>query len=254
MTSRVTEGVAVVTLDRPEKRNSLDASMIAGIAAALDWAAGEVEARVVLLRGAGPDFCAGADLSALAAAAEKGDTLENLDDAMALAELFSRMRHHPLPIVAAVHGHAFAGGAGLALACDLVVCSEDASFAFPEVQLGFVPATVMALVQRAAGQKAAFALLATGDVIDAGNAARLGLVNHVYPASGFQEEAERFAHSLARRPRGTLRLIKRLFYGIESTAFDDAVARGAELNALARSTGEFRAGVDRFLNRRKRER
>src|SRR5690606_739427 len=129
----VADGVAALTLNRPEKRNALDAATVAALREAFARAGADPDARVVLLRGAGNDFCAGADLAHMERLAETGDPLENLADASALGDLFIEMRRLEKPIVAAVHGHAFAGGAGLATACDLVVASESAIFGYPEV-------------------------------------------------------------------------------------------------------------------------
>ena len=177
--------------------------------------------------------------------------LQNLHDAHALGELFVRMRRATKPIVAAVRGSALAGGAGLAGACDIVLASDDAVFGYPEVHLGFVPAMVMALLRRAVGEKVAFELVACGDRIPAAEAHRIGLVNRIFPANRFDQEARAFAVELAQRSVSALHLTKRLLYGMDNVAFEDAIARGAEINALARSTDDCRAGVRRFLERRR---
>lgn len=157
--------LAIVTLARPEKRNALDDRTVSELREAIERADAEPDVVVVLLRGEGPDFCAGADLSQLEKIAAGAGPLENLDDAIGLGELLLRMRRIAKPVIAAVHGHAFAGGAGLASACDLVVAAESARFGYPEVHLGFVPAMVMALLRRACGEKIAFELVARGDRI-----------------------------------------------------------------------------------------
>ncbi|HEX6937854.1 MAG TPA: enoyl-CoA hydratase-related protein [Longimicrobiales bacterium] len=246
----VDDGLALVTLNRPEKRNALDDRTVAELHAAFDRADRDGDARVVLLRGAGPDFCAGADLAQLERIAAGTGPLENLDDAAALGDLLIRMRRLSRPIVAAVHGHAFAGGAGLATACDLVIASDDARFGYPEVHLGFVPAMVMALLRRACGEKIAFELVARGERIDAHEAHRLGIVNRVLPAATFEADALEYARELAARSPSALRLIKRLFYGIDGASFEESIARGAEVNVLARMTEDTRAGVRRFLERK----
>lgn len=244
-------GLAVLTLNRPDKRNALDDRAVAALDAAFERAAADDAVRAILLRGAGPDFCAGADLAQLERVAAGTGPLENLADAAALGALLIRMRRIEKPIVAAVHGHAFAGGAGLATACDIVLASDDARFGYPEVHLGFVPAMVMALLRRACGEKVAFELVARGDRIDAEDARRVGIVNRILPAATFEDDALEYARELAGRSAAALRLIKRLFYGIDGASFEESIARGAELNVLARMTDDTREGVRRFLDSRR---
>jgi methylglutaconyl-CoA hydratase len=250
---RYTEGdhVATVLLDRPEKRNALDATTVRELTAAVARADAAEDVRVLLLRGAGKDFCAGADLEQLERIAAGVGPLDNLADAALLGELFVRMRRAAKPVVAAVHGNAIAGGSGLATAADLVLASEDAVFGYPEVHLGFVPAMVMALLRRAVGEKVAFDLVSGGHRINAAEAHRLGLVNRVLPAAGFEAESAAFARDLAERSASALLLTKRLLYGMDGLSFEEAIARGAEVNVLARGTEDCQAGVRRFLEKQR---
>jgi methylglutaconyl-CoA hydratase len=245
------EGVAIVGLNRPRKRNALDAATVHELGGVFTASEGSDRVRVILLRGEGPDFCAGADLSEMEKLAATTDPLENLRHAGELGGLLIRMRRLRMPIVAAVHGHALAGGAGLATACDLVVAAEDAVFGYPEVRLGFVAAMVMALLRRAVGEKRAFELVSTGEPISADRAVAIGLANRVFPVDGFRESALDFAVELARRPASALELNKRLLYGMDGASFEESIARGAEINTLARLTEETRAGVRRFLEQQK---
>jgi methylglutaconyl-CoA hydratase len=242
--------VRTLILDRPGRRNALNADLIAELTGALADAAVDPETRVVLLRGDGPDFCAGADLEALRQAAESADPTANLADAQSLGALLVLMRRHPKPIVAAVHGHALAGGAGLATACDLVIAREDAIFGYPEVHLGFVPAMVMALLRRVVGEKVAFELVVGGNRIGAEEAAGLGLVNRVIPAAEWETGIRAYVDELAGRSASAVSLIKRLLYGIDGLSFEEAIARGAEVNVLARMTPDTREGLRRFLERK----
>lgn len=242
-------GVRTLTLARPEKRNALNDALINDIAYQLADAAVSEDVRVVLLRAEGPDFCAGADLESLERIAAGADPAANLADAESLGDLLVQMRRHPTPIVAAVHGHALAGGAGLATACDIVLAREDAVFGYPEVHLGFVPAMVMALLRRAVGEKVAFELVVRGDRMGAEEALGLGLVNRVIPAGEWEEGVASYAADLAGRSATAVALIKRLLYGMDGMAFEDAIARGAEVNALARMTPDTLDGVRRFLAR-----
>jgi methylglutaconyl-CoA hydratase len=244
----VAAGVATITLNRPDKRNALDDQTIAELKECLARTNDEAGARVVLLRGAGKDFCAGADLSQLQRVAA-GSTLEdNRADAMNLGELLIQMRGLRKPIVAAVQGNALAGGAGLATACDLVIAHESATFGYPEVKLGFVPAMVMALLVRSVGEKVAFELTAFGNPVTAQEALRLGLVNHVV-SGDFDRAALEYAAELAKRSGSAVRLVKELLHDIDGLSFEDAIARGADINAAARMTDDCREGVRRFLER-----
>ncbi len=246
----VADGVAELVLSRPEKRNALDDRTIAELKEALQLAAEDERVRVLLLRGEGKDFCAGADLSQLERIAVSAGPMENLEDAASLGALFVAMRRLEKPIVAAVHGHAFAGGAGLATACDIVLATDDALFGYPEIHLGFVPAMVMALLRRTSSEKIVFELAARGDRITAGEARAYGLVNRLFPPETFEVDAREYARELARRSPSALALIKRLLYGMDTMSFDEAIARGAEINAIARLTPDYRAGVRRFLESR----
>lgn len=249
--SAIEDGVLSLTLNRPEKRNALNDGVVDALLAALVDASHAGEIRVILLRAEEPDFCAGADLEAMERMAGELDPVANLADAQKLGELFVYMRRHSKPIVAAVNGHALAGGAGLATACDLVLAREDAVFGYPEVRLGFVPAMVMALLRRAIGEKRAFELVSRGERIDAVEAARLGLVNRVIGEAGWTEEVASYAAELAAHSKSALSLVKRLLYGMDGLSFEEAIARGAEVNALARLTPDTRAGLQQFLERRR---
>jgi methylglutaconyl-CoA hydratase len=245
--------VATVTLNRPDKRNALDSATIDGLRAAFAELELEADVRVIFLTGAGSDFCAGADLAQLERIAAGAGAMENLRDAEQLGALLVRMRHGSKPIIAAVRGNAIAGGAGLAGACDIILASSDAHFGYPEVHLGFVPAMVMALLRRAVGEKVAFELVARGDRITAQEAQRVGLVTRVVDAGSFEADVAQYAAELAKRSPSAIALTKRLLYGMDGMPFEEAIARGVEVNALARSTDDCRAGVRKFLDRQRGE-
>src|SRR5262249_14385624 len=203
--SAVADGVARITLARPEKKNALDQEMVIALHEAVR-AAGESDAvRVLQLDGEGADFCAGADLGALAAMLDAGAEAHRRD-AEILGQLFVALRTLPKPVVAAVRGRALAGGCGLAIACDLVLAHEQAQFGFPEVNVGFVPAMVMTLLRRVTGEKRAFELLATGRTVGAQEALGIGIVSRVIPAEEFDAEVARTAAALAAAPASALRL------------------------------------------------
>ena len=242
----VADGVCTLELNRPDKRNALNGDLVSALHDALGEAAVDDEVRVIALRGAGSDFCSGADLAELEKIADMGAE-ESLQDAQRLGDLFVAMRTVEKPIVAVVHGRALAGGAGLATACDLVIAAESAEFGYPEVHLGFVPAMVMAILRRKVGESRAFELVARGQRIGAAEAERLGIFTRVFADAAFDAEVDAYLTDLAKRPPSALALSKRLFYGLDGLSFEEGIARGAEVNVIARLTEACREGVRRFL-------
>ena len=240
--------VARITLNRPEKRNALDALLVAELGAALREADSDGSLRVVAVEGAGRDFCAGADLEALRRSMESS-TLENVEEARRLAELFLALRRHRLPVVALVQGNALAGGCGLATACDVILAAESARFGYPEVNLGFLPAMVMAILRRSVSERRAFEWIVSGQIFSAGEAEAAGLVNHVYGDAAFAQEATAFLAMLASKSGSAVTLGKRLLYQMDSLGIEAALEAGAQANAIARTTQDCRAGVERFLHR-----
>ena len=246
-----TTGVATIALNRPDKRNALSPLLVDELADAVAWSDADERVGAVMLRGEGRDFCAGADLQALSDLMDEGVGTQ-LADADALGDLFLIFRRVSTPIVAAVHGHAIAGGCGLATACDIVLASDDAKFGYPEVTIGFVPAMVIAMLMRAVGEKRTFDMVTTGRIVDAKTAAEYGLVQHVYPAAQFEQQAAEFVEDLAGRSSSAMALSKRLIYQTERHSFEAAIRAGADINALARMTDDYRDGVQSFLAKGKR--
>ena len=240
--------VAHLTLNRPEKRNALDAEMISEIRRALADSAADPEVRVVLLSGAGKDFCAGADLAALQQIAN-ASVMENVADARQLADVFLEMRRHPRPIVAAVRGRALAGGCGIATAADIILAAESAQFGYPEVKIGFVPAMVMAIVRRSVSEKRAFELLTSGESFPARMALEIGMINRIFPDASFHQEVQSYTTQFATRSASALALTKSLLYQIDAMAFEAALSAGVNINAIARLTDDCRRGVQQFLRK-----
>jgi len=241
-------GVLTATLNRPERKNAIDTPMIEALLAVLERADLDAAVRVVAVRGAGGDFCAGMDLSELLASADRSIE-ENRRAALHFAEIFVRMRRIPKPIVAVVHGRALAGGCGLATACDLVLAAESAKFGYPEVQRGFVPAIVMTLLKRTAGEKVAFDLAATGRILGASEAAGLGLVSRVYEDSDFEDQVSEVLRALAAASPSALAFTKQQFYQLDGLRFEDGIRLGADVNAVSRTTPDFRAALQAFLKK-----
>lgn len=240
--------VLTLTLNRPDKRNAIDSPMVEQLLHQLERADLDADVSVVALRGAGKDFCAGADLDELLASADQS-AAENEAGARRLGEVFVAMRRLPKPVVAVVHGRALAGGCGLATACDLVLAQSDASFGYPEVRRGFVPAMVMAMLRRAVGEKVAFDLVGTGRLLTAQEARALGLVARVFPGASFDDDVARLLCELTASSGSALALIKRQLYEIDGRSFEEAIDLGAKVNATARATPDFKQAVSRFLKR-----
>ncbi len=240
--------VARITLNRPEKRNALNDELIAALKEALRRANDKEDVRVVIVTGAGDDFCSGADLAALQKVAS-ATIAENLEDARSLMELFVLLRELRRPVIAAVRGRALAGGFGLALACDMVLAGRSARFGFPEVRIGFVPAMVMAILRRNTSEKRAFELLTLGTEIGADDAAAFGLVNRVLDDEAFDDEVDVFARQLERVSGSAVSLSKRLFYAADAMTFNDALECGVDINVLARMSKDCQEGVARFLKK-----
>jgi methylglutaconyl-CoA hydratase len=242
----VAGGILTATLNRPDKRNAIDTAMIDALLAVLERVDLDATVRVVALRGAGRDFCAGMDLNELLASADQS-LEQNRQAALHFAEIFLRMRRVPKPVVALVQGRALAGGCGLATACDLILATESAQFGYPEVQRGFVPAIVMTMLRRAVGEKIAFDLATTGRLLDGTEAAAVGLASRVYEDADFEEQAGEVLRVLAEASPSALAFTKQQFYQLDGLAFEEGLRLGADVNAVSRSTPDFRAALSTFL-------
>ena len=240
--------IARLTLNRPEKKNALNEGLIASLKENLRRASEDERVRVIVLSGAGDDFCSGADLSALQKIAQ-ASVDENVEDARSLLDLFVIIRQIPVPVVAAVTGRALAGGAGLASACDLVVAASAARFGYPEVKIGFVPAMVMAILRRNVSEKRAFELVTRGAELSAQQAKAFGLVNEVFPDESFADDVQSYVSEFERLSRSAVALTKTLLYQMDGLSFSAALQTGADVNVIARLTRDCQERVTRFLNR-----
>lgn len=237
--------LAVITLDRPGRRNAITAEMAAELTAALKSAASDPRCRAVLLRAEGPAFCAGMDLAHLRSMMEQSyDT--NLEDSRRVASLFDLVWRLPKPVVSAVQGPALGGGCGLAMICDVTIASAEATFGFPEVKIGFVPALVSVFLVRLVGHAHARELLVTARLLKAEEARQIGLVNQVVPAAEIDAHARAVAERLASGSLQAMAATKRLLGAVPS----DELERAAVANAEARATADCREGVRAFLEKR----
>jgi methylglutaconyl-CoA hydratase len=240
--------LARITLNRPEKRNALNEALVSNLKSNLRQANGDSAVRVIVLSGAGQDFCSGADLSALQKISE-ASVAENLADARSLMELFMLMRQLSVPIVAAVRGKALAGGCGLASACDLVLASTNARFGYPEVKIGFVPAMVMAILRRNVSEKRAFELITRGAEITAEEARQFGLVNQIFADENFDAEVIAYARGFEKMSKSAVALTKTLLYQMDGMPFGDALETGVDVNVIARMTKDCQQGIARFVKK-----
>src|SRR5687767_4750458 len=214
--------ILTITLNRPEKRNALNDALINSLKDALREADKDSELRAIVIRGAGRDFCSGADLSALRKIAES-DVMENLADAENLMELFALIRKVKIPVIAAVHGRALAGGCGLATACDIVLAAKSARFGYPEVKIGFVPAMVMAILRRNLSEKKSFELITQGFDFSSEEAEKFGLINRVFEDNDFEDGVKNYISVYEKVSRSAVVLSKKLLYQMDGMSFDAAL-------------------------------
>jgi methylglutaconyl-CoA hydratase len=244
----IENNIATITLNRPEKRNALNDALINSLKNALREADKNENLHAVVIRGAGKDFCSGADLSALQKIAES-DVLENLADAENLMELFAMIRKIKVPVIAAVQGRALAGGCGLATACDIVLVCESARFGYPEVKIGFVPAMVMAILRRNLSEKKSFELITQGFEFSAAEAEKFGLINRVFADETFDEDVKNYVSVYEKVSHSAVVLSKKLLYQMDGMNFETALEVGAEVNTIARLTQDCQQGIARFLKK-----
>lgn len=240
--------LARITLNRPEKRNALDDGIVMELKLALKEANDASDVRVVVIEGAGNDFCSGADLSVLQKIA-RSSIIENLEDTALLMELFVQIRNLTKPVVAAVKGRALAGGCGLATACDLILANESAQFGYPEVKIGFIPAMVMAILRRSVSEKRAFELITSAEPINAKEAERIGLINQVYSDDDFDTKVTEYLSSLTRKSASAIFLTKRLLYQMDGMSFETALKSGMDANTICRMTEDCQQGIAKFLKK-----
>ncbi len=246
------DGVATITLNRPELHNAFNEEMIERLADILEDLHGADGIRAVLLEATGASFSAGADLNWMrhAAAAPPED---NLEDARALGSMLRHLATLPQPTVAVVQGAAYGGGVGLVAACDIALAAAPARFSLSEVKLGLVPAVISPYVVAAMGARAARRYMLTGERFDAAEALRIGLVHElVETPADLAPAVEAIVASLFEGAPGAVTETKRLIARVEERALDDhLVDETAHLIATVRAGDEAREGVAAFLDKRK---
>jgi len=240
--------IRTLCLNRPDKRNALNAELVTALKGALDAAEDDESLRAVVLTGAGSAFSAGADLSSLRAMRDAGPT-ENQKDSRHLAELFRRIYQSSMPVIAKVNGHAIGGGCGLAAVCDFAYVSETAKLGFTEVRIGFVPAIVMVFLRRKLGETQTRTLLLRGRLVDADEAAEMGLVARAVSEGELDAAVDALADELARETSGSaVALTKQMLARVPGMGLDEALDYAVQMNAFARGTDDCQAGIEAFLN------
>ena len=245
------EGIARVTLNRPELRNAFDDALIAQLKRAFLDVGNDPSIRVMVLAGNGPAFCAGADLNWMKRMA--GYSYEqNLADAKGLAEMLATLDRMPKPTIARVHGPVFAGGTGLVAACDIAVGTPEAKMCLSEAKLGLSPATISPYVMRAMGEREARRYFLTAEVFDAQEALRIGMLSMLVPATALDTTIqELLKHLMAGGPEAHAK-IKALIRSVAGRRPDDAlVAETAKEIAEIRGSAEGKEGIASFLEKRK---
>ncbi len=241
------DGVAWLTLNRPQARNALSRGLMTALEGALETAAADKAVKIVVIAGAGPAFCAGHDLREIRA--EPGRAAYEALFAQC-SRLMTRIVRLPKPVIARVHGVATAAGCQLVASCDLAVAADTARFATPGVNIGLFCSTPMVALSRAVGRKQAMEMLLTGDLVDAARARELGLINRVVPEAELDAAVTTLAQQIAAKSPLTLAIGKEAFYRQAEMALDDAYAYASEVmtrNMLARDAEE---GIDAFLAKR----
>lgn len=249
-TLHVTEsdGVVTVALNRPERRNALSPQSIGELMHVLDGL-GRRNSGAVILTGRGSAFCAGLDLEHLKSLASN-TTQQHREDSEQIAQLFRKLYDLPLPTIAAVNGHAIAGGMGLATICDFTLSVPEAKFGYTEARIGFVPAIVSAFLRLQIGEKKARDLLLTARLILADEAHAMGLVNEIVADSNLLPRARQLAHQILQNSPESLRRTKQLLSEQVKGSLDRDIANAVEGNATARETADFQEGIASFLEHR----
>lgn len=243
----IAANTSIITLNRPDKRNALNPELVNELKQAISKAERDEEVKSVIITGEGSAFCAGADLEYLNKIKDFSP-LENEKDSKNLAELFEKIYFCSKPTIAAVNGPAIAGGCGLATVCDYVFADkEKAKFGYSEVKIGFVPAIVSVFLLKRTSSSKAFQLMLSGEIIDSNSAKEFGISDFI--SSNLLEEARNFANKLNSNSQESIQFIKSMKKFFEFSSIDNSVKYLLELNAISRSTDDFKNGLLKFLSK-----
>ncbi len=236
--------ITTVTLNRPERRNALTIELMTELTAAIDAAIADESQRVLILRGAGPAFCAGLDMN------ETRDASRAHESAGLVAKTLLAVSQTRLITIAAVHGAAVAGGAGIMTACDFVVAAEGTKIGYPEAKRGLVAGLVMTFLRRQVRERDIRELLFTAEIIDAQRAREIGLINRVVPADAVESETQKIVAAVLQNAPGALANAKLLMEQLWSTSVKEDIETALAHHMQARESEEAREGVTAFLEKR----
>jgi len=245
------EKIGYITLNRPEKRNALNAELVDELKTTFKKAEEDKNVKVIVLKAEGKTFCAGADLAYLQSL-QKNSFDENLADSKNLADLYKTIYTLNKVVIAQVEGHAIAGGAGLATVCDFVFAVPEAKYGYTEVAIGFVPAIVSFFLIRKIGETKVKELLLTGKLITAEEAQKLNIFNFIEKSEKIEKTVNDFAQNIIKNASGdSLTLTKKIISDIQNFDYNKAMNFAAEINAISRETEDCKKGIAAFLNKEK---
>lgn len=248
---QISNRIAILTLNRPEKRNALNDEMAKSILDNLKQLKDNVECKTLIIRANGEAFCAGADLGYLQKL-QANTYEENLEDSTALMNMFKALYEFPKVTIAQVEGPALAGGCGLAGLCDFVFATPEASFGYTEVKIGFIPAIVSVFLAPKIGENAALSLLLTGKIVDVEKAKEMQIVNEIHPKETITEAVDLLANNIVKGTSAqSIELTKKLLIDIKGKPLEEQLMIAARANAAARSTDDCKKGISAFLNKEK---
>jgi methylglutaconyl-CoA hydratase len=248
---RVADRIATILLNRPEKRNALNGAMVAELQQAFSLAGEDAAVKVIVLKGAGEAFCAGADLEYLQQL-QQNSFDENLADSHALMLLMQQIYYHEKVVIAQVEGHAIAGGCGLVTLCDLSYAVPEAKLGYTEVKIGFIPALVTVFLVRKTGEGRARELLLTGQLVSAAKSREYGLINEIVPKDKIADHVTGIAQALCNdAAANSLKVTKQLIGAVLDKPLHEALEQAARLNAVTREHPECKRGIQAFLNKEK---
>jgi enoyl-CoA hydratase/carnithine racemase len=241
------DGVATLTLNRPQARNALSLAMLEALQKALADIAGDAASRVVVIRGAGPAFCAGHDLKEVRGHEDRAFHQKLFETCSAVMQAIIAL---PQPVIAQIHGVATAAGCQLAASCDLAYAAASSRFATPGVNIGLFCSTPMVALSRAVGNKAAMELLLTGDMIDTATALRIGLINQAIPDTELEAAVRAVAVKIAAKSPYTLKIGKQAFYRQKEMGLAEAYAFAGQVMTDNMQALDAKEGIDAFLQKR----
>jgi len=247
------ERVAIITINRAEKRNALNPELVKYLTNAFIAATEDEEVKVIVLKANGEVFSAGADLEYLQQL-QNNTNEENFGDTLALKELFLTIYRSPKLVIAQVEGHAIAGGCGLVSVCDIVFSVPEAKFGYTEVKIGFIPALVTCFLVRKLGEGRAKELLLTGELIDASTASNYGLINFIASKDDISISVAAYAQQIVRATsEQSIALSKKLLNSVQDLSLEDGLNLAVRLNVETRSSADCKKGIAAFLNKDKLE-